>query len=264
MQDLSEAIEAESSRYITPQACIANRLKGRDMPKWPAAWMVFRDKAGSQLVLDALDDVQPIAHRMIYNSCGPDLPDGCVFTAQLAGREILVLTRCVWGGPQTAILVEELACLGVRTIVSYGIAGSMDPAVPRGSLIAGASALASDGTTRAYSCEPIVQPDATLLQEAIRSAGEDPLTCVKVATVDALYRETHPLIEHYKAQGAQVVNMETSPLYAAARACDVRAVWLGYVSDHLLHGQWDDWYVPAGQAAGKVIRSCRDLLARQM
>jgi len=221
--------------------------------------MIFRDKVGSRLVLDELDSVQPIAHRMIYNSCGPDLLDGCVFTARIGGDEILVLTRCVWGGPQTTILVEELACLGVHSVVGYGIAGSMDPAITRGRLLAGALALATDGTSQAYGDEKTILPDASLLQQATVSGSHD-VVPVTVATVDALYRETHQLIEMYKSRGAQVVNMETSPFYAAARACGMRAIWLGYVTDHLLDGKWDNWYVPAGEAARKVIGLCKSLL----
>jgi uridine phosphorylase len=224
--------------------------------------MVFRDKTGSQQVLDELDDVQPISYRMIYNSCGPDLPDGRVFTGRIGPRRMLILTRCVWGGPQAAILVEELACLGVGAVLGYGIAGSMDPSLPRGRLIVGASALASDGTSRAYTDEEIILPDAALLQEAARSVKEDSPVPVRVATVDALYRETHGLIEGYKAQGAQVVNLETSPFYAATEACWMRALWLGYVSDHLLHGQWDDWYVSAGEAPHNAIRLCMSLFGR--
>jgi uridine phosphorylase len=235
-------------------------MKSQEIPKWPAALMVFRDKAGSGQVLDQLDGVEPIPHRMIYNSCGPELLDGCVYKARIGGDEVLVLTRCVWGGPQVAILVEELACLGVRCIVGYGIAGSMDPALRRGNLIVGASALASDGTTRAYSREETILPDGSLLEQAMRLGGQDPLTCVRVATVDALYRETHELIDGYKARGAGVVNMETSPLYAVTKACGIRAIWLGYVSDLLLDGRWDDWYVPTGEAASKVVGVCEGLL----
>lgn len=247
-------------RYITPEACIRYRLGELPTPRWPAALMVFRDKAGSTKVLEAMRNVRPVPHKLLYNSCGPELSDGCVFRADLNGSEILVLTRCVWGGPQAAILVEELAWLGVRTIVGYGLAGSMDPAVGRGRLIAASAALPSDGTSRAYGCADPLVADATLLKSAQALAG-DALTPVTAATVDALYRETHELIAAYRSQGAHVVNMETSPFYAAGRACSVRTLWLGYVSDHLADGKWDDWYVPAPQAAEDVIALCKAVLS---
>jgi len=41
--------------------------------------------------------------------------------------------------------------------------------------------------------------------------------------------------------------METTPLYAAASVCDVRAVWLGHISDtlSLTTQTWDSWQRPA-------------------
>ena len=249
------------SRYITPDVCIRDRLRNQQIPVWPAALMVFRDKPGSAKVLDALVNVRPVSHGMLYNSCGPDLTDGCVFTADLDGREILVLTRCVWGGPQTAILVEELACLGIQTIVGYGIAGSMVPALKRGRMIAGVSGLPTDGTTRAYGFTQPVAADRGLLEAAMRIVGTESLAPATVATVDALYRETPDLIDSYRANGAQVVNLETSPLYASACSCNVRSLWLGYVSDHLFDREWHDWYLPAGQVADETVALCKALLS---
>ena len=247
-------------RYITPEACVRYRLGGLPTPAWPVALMVFRDKKGSAKVLEAMHNVRPVPHGMLYNSCGPELPDGCVFQAEVDGKDILLLTRCVWGGPQTAILVEELASLGVKTVIGYGIAGSMDPAVRRGQMIVASSALPTDGTSRAYNADAPLVPDSALLQMACRLAG-DALAPVTAVTVDALYRETHDLIAGYRSQGAQIVDMETSALYAVASACSVRTLWLGYVSDHLDGGQWSDWYLPAGEAAETVIRLCTTLLA---
>ena len=70
---------------------------------------------------------------------------------------------------------------------------------------------------------------------------------VKIATVDALYRETPSDVQCWVGLGAQAINMETAPLYAAASMCGVRAVWLGHISDTLwLTTQtWDSWQRPA-------------------
>ena len=48
--------------------------------------------------------------------------------------------------------------------------------------------------------------------------------------------------------GAQAINMETAPLYAAAAACHVRRVWVGHVSDtlSLVSRRWDSWIRPDG------------------
>jgi len=42
--------------------------------------------------------------------------------------------------------------------------------------------------------------------------------------------------------GAQAINMETTPLYAASAMCGVRSLWLGYISDCLLDNKWDGWW----------------------
>jgi uridine phosphorylase len=185
-----------------------------------------------------------------------------VFEADVGGNSVVLVTCCVWGGPQTAILVEELAALGVRTIVGYGVAGSLDPELHQGSFVVAASALPTDGTTRSYAADTIQTPDPELRQAAI-AAGEKigcPLRAVTAATVDALYRETRDLVGNLREQGGQIIQMECSPLYAASKACGVRSVWLGYVTDCLVEGNWHDWDRPLPNANENAIKICRELL----
>lgn len=37
------------------------------------------------------------------------------------------------------------------------------------------------------------------------------------------------------------MNMETTPFYAAAAKCGIRALWLGHVSDSLSEDAWEPW-----------------------
>jgi uridine phosphorylase len=199
---------------------------------------------------------------MIYNLTSSDF-EPFVFEADVGARRIVVVTRCVWGGPQAAILIEELAALGVRTIVGYGVAGSLHPQeLPQGTFVVAETALPTDGTTRAYGATSIQSADPGLLEAAI-SAGKKvgcPLTRVRAATVDALYRETPSLIQDIRDQGGQIVQMECSPLYAVSAACGVRSVWIGYVTDCLSDGSWTDWYRPLTDANENAIRICRGVL----
>ena len=87
---------------------------------------------------------------------------------------------------------------------------------------------------------------------------------VRAATVDALYRETPELIDEFADQGARIINMETSALYAASTACGVRSLWCGYISDCIVDGKWDDWYADLSNAAETTIQTCRSLLAKEM
>lgn len=252
-------------RYIIPEVCIKNRLKDRPAPQWAAAFLVFRDYPGSQQVLRAFENVRPVRYRMLYNMTHPEF-EPFVFEADIAGQTIVIVTRVVWGGPQTAILVEELASIGVRFFLGYGIAGSIDRELPQGSLVVADSALPTDGASKAYGAETIQQADAKLTQVAIESATEAgcDMKPVCAATVDALYRETPELIDEFARQGAQIINMETSALYTVSAACGVRSLWCGYITDCLVDGKWDDWYADLGNAAEKTVQTCRNLLAKEM
>ena len=246
-------------RYITPEHCVKNRLGERAAPEWAAALLVFRDHPHSKAVLDAFGPVKPVQRRLLYNLTSED-HEPFVFEATVAGKTVVIVTRCVWGGPQCAILVEELACLGVPTIIGYGVAGSMDPALPQGALVVADAALPTDGTSRAYGATDTEPADAALVEAVREIEGE--MCPVTAVTVDALYRETHEYMEDLRQQGGQIVNLETSPLYAAARVCSVRSVWLGYISDCLVEGDWHDWFRPMPDAAEATVRVCRELIGR--
>ena len=71
------------------------------------------------------------------------------FVAQVGGSRILAL-ECLYGGPLSATVVEELAHYGIRKVVGYGYAGSLTRTVPIGQIVFADAALVSDGTSREY------------------------------------------------------------------------------------------------------------------
>jgi len=251
-------------RYITPEHCIQNRLGDRPRPAWSAGLLVFRDHPHSQQVLEAFENVRPVQYSLLYNLTHPGI-EPFVFEADVAGRTIVIVTRCVWGGPQTAILVEELAALGVPLLVGYGVAGSIDADLPQGTFVVADSTIPADGTSRAYGAESDQAADASLVEAAIASAADAgcDMKRVRAVTVDALYRETQGLVDELRARGGQIINLETSPLYAACSICGIRSVWLGYVSDCLVDGKWDDWFADLGTTARTAAQVCRTLLEKR-
>ena len=116
-----------------------------------------------------------------------------------------VIARCGWGGPQTAILVEELAYIGVTKIIGIGAVGSIDPAIPKGSQVVAQAALTTDGTSKAYTVAPELKGDALLCSLAL-AAGERLSTEIRkvcAVTSDALYRETEAEVRTWRAKGAR-------------------------------------------------------------
>ena len=238
-------------RFIEPETLLSARLKDEGaMPRWDGAVICFRDHNGSRALVEAFSG-RPWGRKVFWGmNESSELP--CVYTAEVCGKQIGIVTRCVWGGPQAAILVEELSAMGVRFVIGFGAAGSLDPALPHGTQLVVNSAPCTDGTSGVYGTGPF-KPDERLL--ALLPA----VAHVTAATVDAVYRETPELVEVWKRAGARVVNMEAAPFYAAAEACGLGALWIGHVSD-LLVGDWQDWYVDRHAMDAATIENCRTLL----
>ena len=236
-----------STRYITPEALFRLRFQEELRPAWDVAVLSFRGDGGTHALVTKLN-ARPLDRKVLYGlEVSRDRP--VVYEAALGGRRIVLVTHCLWGGPQTAILVEELAAFGVRDVVGFGVAGSLVDILPKGIQIIATKGLATDGTSRAYTADAEAMADAELTAALVATAERlgIAVTPVTIATVDALYRETPVDVKRWVGLGAQAINMETTPLYAAGCVCGVRSVWLGHVSDTLsaTTATWDSWQRPA-------------------
>jgi uridine phosphorylase len=234
-------------RYISPEALLRMRFGEPPWPSWDIAVLCFRGEGGGGALIDKLG-ARPVGGKTLY-ALEETAEKPFAFQTALGGHKILIVQRCLWGGPQAAIFVEELACLGVRIIVGFGVAGSLVDSLPKGTQIVGGRAHVIDGTTRAYTSTDTVDPDAGLLS-AVRAIAERqgvPLTVARLGGVDALYRETPDDVRRWRGLGIEAINMETPTLYAAAAACGVRGIWLGHVSDtlSLTTETWESWQRPA-------------------
>jgi uridine phosphorylase len=255
--------EPQQTRYLDPDYCIGVRLGDRPRPRWPAALLLFRDHPTSHRLLGLFGGVRPVDYRLFYD-LGNEGQQPTIFEADVAGRPVAIGTSCVWGGPQTAILVEELACLSVGHILGLGACGSLDAALSQGSLVLCDRALPTDGTSRAYGATEPLRASRDLVGATQMAASElgYTVTSATAATVDALYRETPALIWGLRRQGAQIVNLETSPLYAVSAACGVESLWVGCVSDCLTEQAWQHWYVDLRAATEQAGRLCKTVLER--
>jgi uridine phosphorylase len=159
----------------------------------------------------------------------------------LGDVRLAILSHVVWGGPMTAILLEELACLGVQVAVGFGAAGSLESAEHIGRVLVADRGLCSDGTSREYQDAPTVGPDSGLLGLTLDVAAEvdaRPLVGT-VCTTDALYQERPSRVRQWREAGASFVNLETGPFYTVAAHCGIRAIYLALVTDYV--GRWEAW-----------------------
>lgn len=245
-------------RYISPEMVMSKRFAVASPPRWRAAVLCFRDCIGSRELVRAFD-AEPYDGKVLWGMEAANDPP-FIYEAMIGGEAVGLVTRCLWGGPQAAILVEELAALGCRRLLGIGAAGAIDGGLSQGDQLYVARALPTDGTSRSYQAESLA-PSPSLVETVNRAATLEgcALQPVCAATVDALYRETPDYIEQLRDQGAQIVSMETSPFYAAALACGVDAIWMGHVSD-CLGREWTDWYIDMREKAQQIIITCRKTL----
>jgi purine-nucleoside phosphorylase len=146
--------------FIRPDILIKNRLRDRSPPDWKLAVISFRDRKGSDGLARAFR-AEPIAHTIFYGQeAFAESP--FVYETSLDGNKIGVITRCIWGGPHTAILVEELAQLGVKFLIGYGSAGSIDASLELGQQVVVTAAVPNDGTSRAYGQIEKIEVDSDL------------------------------------------------------------------------------------------------------
>jgi uridine phosphorylase len=142
------------------------------------------------------------------------------------------------GAPVAAIVIEELAALGVRTIVGVGMAGGLSPDLQVGQAVVCSAALRDEGTSHHYSRPGRwAFPDSELLA-SLRSALPD-ASVGPGWTTDAPYRETAEEIIAYRQEGVLTVDMEASAIFTIGAALGVQTASVFCVSD-VLHGEvWE-------------------------
>jgi uridine phosphorylase len=154
------------------------------------------------------------------------------------GRRFLSLAH-VYGGPVSSATAEELAYYGIDVILAYGLAGGLGTkGLKMGDFYMVEDSFAADGTTPHYSRERIIAADRSLCEAAASlwaASGASPLHPVRAATGDALYREDDAMLDGFRAEGCDIVNLDTAHLYAASRVNAegraMRAIQCGVISD---------------------------------
>jgi uridine phosphorylase len=224
----------QDSPVLTPEQVL--QLRGVDLDndglRFDVAVICFRGQRASRQVLDAFPATR-IEPDILYGSPA--------HAGRVGDQRIIILPKVVWGGPVTAILLEELACLGVQTAIGLGAAGSLVSPHHVGQMLIADRALCSDGTSQQYTDQPTVGPAPELFELAMALAsqeGEEPIVGT-IHTTDALYQEWPARVQQWREAGAAFVNLETSPFYAVAAYVGIRAVYLGLVTDYVGDpGRW--------------------------
>ncbi len=131
------------------------------------------------------------------------------------------------GGPSAAIVLADLATLGVRRAIRIGTCTALVPEVEAGELVLAAEALAAGGSASAYGVAvgDVVLPDHDLFERLEDSLRGDARP-VRIASLDA-----HPADPGATPDGAAVADMQTVTVLARGRELGIAAAALLIVSE---------------------------------
>lgn len=142
-----------------------------------------------------------------------------------AGRPLTIQSTGM-GGPSAALVLGDLAELGVRRAVRVGTCVGVGEAAEPGELLVVSEAVAAGGSATAHgvAAGQAVAPDAEMTERLAAELGESGRTAV-IASVDA-----HPGQQPAPAE-VTAADMQTAPLLARARSLKIEVAALLIVAE---------------------------------
>jgi len=169
----------------------------------------------------------------------------------------------VYGGPVCVSLVEELHYYGIKCIIGLGFVGSLDNSFQIGTIVEAISSLAEPGTTPHYDRSQFVNTDQSMTNLFIN----DEFAKIVVWTTNAIYREYKEDVDLVKNLGCQVVNMDTSHLFASCKMLGIMYGYFATVSDMVLdesESEWENGLTHSIQDAGSSQKMLIDSILAKL
>ncbi len=160
-----------------------------------------------------------VAERLEGARCYNELRGLLGYTGTYKGTPVSVQTTGM-GAPSAAIVVEELALLGAKTVIRIGTCGGAGPDVRPTDLVVVTASCPIEGTTRLYTDGDAYAPAASfrvtraLVDAAERIEARHHVGLV--ATEDALYAVTPGWRDRWAARGVLAQEMEASAVFTVA------------------------------------------------
>ncbi|MFQ5710596.1 MAG: uridine phosphorylase [Candidatus Geothermarchaeales archaeon] len=176
----------------------------------------------------------------------------CVWTGALKGEKVTVCSTGI-GGPSTAIAVEELSRLGVRTFLRIGSSGAIQEPIRCGDLVISSAAVRHDGASDRYvelSYPAYASYEVTLaLVEAAEKLGYNYHVGVTVSSSSFYVGEGRPgfggympsharnLLDDFREARILNLEMECATLFVLASIFGLRAGATCAVYDNMVTGE---------------------------
>ena len=227
-------VSSRTTPHLTPESLVGRRFSEDTFAGITVALVGFCPRPA------ILDNYNPRNTRDQYFV---HVPPAGVQLCSHAGIEFLSLVH-VYGGPVASALIEELAYYGIEVALAYGLAGGLGTKnLKMGDLYLVERALALDGTTPHYTEDRLIPSNGFLnarIEELAPRSGLPQIKRVQAMTGDAIYREYDEELEHAREAGCDIVNCDSSHLFAVSREVGIRTTQCGVISDVAVGGG-DEW-----------------------
>ena len=161
-----------------------------------------------------------------------------IVNATYEGSPVTICSTGI-GCPSAAIAVEELANVGVESLIRVGTTGALQADIEIGDVVVATGAAKDEGTTRRYERDTLpAVPDYDVLSGLVGAAEtrSEPVHVGPIASDDAFYAETDEYVEAWEEAGVLSVEMEAAAIFTLARRKGLRAGALCTVDGNLVAG----------------------------
>ena len=161
-----------------------------------------------------------------------------IVNATYEGSPVTICSTGI-GCPSAAIAVEELANVGVESLIRVGTTGALQADIEIGDVVVATGAAKDEGTTRRYERDTLpAVPDYDVLSGLVGAAEsrDEPVYVGAIASDDAFYAETDEYVEAWEEAGVLAVEMEAAAIFTLARRKGLRAGALCTVDGNLVAG----------------------------
>lgn len=164
------------------------------------------DPARLDRIAEHLQDVREIAYNREHRS----------LTGTYKGTKVMAVSTGM-GGASTGIVVEELAAIGVKSLIRVGSCGALQTSIPMGGLVIANGAVRDDGASKAYvkSIYPAI-PNTLLLVNMLNAAEGlgFPYSLGIVRSHDSFYIDNEDEVaREWSGKGVLGADMETAALF---------------------------------------------------
>lgn len=215
-----------------------------------------------ETIAAAWDDAETVAHHREYRTV----------TGEYNGTELSVTSTGI-GSPSAAIAVEELARVGVETVIRVGSCGAVQPDLSLGDLVITTGAVRQEGTSDEYVREdyPAVadRQVVSALVTAAERTGHDYQTGITMSA-DSFYpgqgrpgyegfeaRESDEIVPELRAANVKNIEMEASAILTLANIYGLRG---GAVCTVFANRQTGEFQVEGERSAATVASEAAAVL----